>query len=752
MDNGLDTVNIVIAAVAVVLGLFLLLSQGRDKLRMYFAFMNITMTVWLIANHYGRVADASTYPLVALDYSTGTLLALLFWLFSQELRLKAIEPPDLTVKTMNILLAYSLSATVVLIALISGGFIISYDVTADPPIGEGSLSLLYPLIIFTLAILSINNLFQSLRKSRDRIQKERVKFVFAGLTIAFIGIAIPNLVLQNVLPANDQLLSASKSLPEIGVIIFLALSTYAIIKRGLFDLKLAAVRTLGYIGVLVTLSLLYYALAYVLSVVVLQTQISDTVSASPINVVIAIFLAFLFQPIKSAFDRWTDNIFYRDVYKTEDFFARLSVILSSTTDLRGLLERASVEIARTLKSSQVFFLVYFNSDKAHHISAGTHGYKHIAIHEASLIDQLAAEVKKPIIQTETLDEFLPVYQLLSSHKVDLTMPLRQNDTVSGYVFLGEHQSSRYSNRDLSVLGTIANELSIAIQNSLSLQEVKQLNATLQERVDIATKQLRSSNAQLMHVDEVKDEFISMASHQLRTPLTSIKGYLSMVLDGDVGEVSPKQRALLGESFKSSERMVRLITDFLNVSRLQTGKFTIEKSLFDLNDVVDQEVKDLSVIAKNRLQQLRYETSGQPVPVMADESKIRQVIMNYIDNAIYYSRPNSTVVIELSVQHNKATVTVRDTGIGVPHAAQQKLFTKFYRAENARKQRPDGTGVGLYLARRVIEAHNGSIVFHSTEGHGSTFGFSIPVAKEQLPTAKAAEEAIQEEVLPVELTK
>lgn len=135
--------------------------------------------------------------------------------------------------------------------------------------------------------------------------------------------------------------------------------------------------------------------------------------------------------------------------------------------------------------------------------------------------------------------------------------------------MGEHLSGNYTKRDLNVLSTINNELIIAIQNAVSLHEVWELNATLQQRINVATKELRSSNAQPRPFDEVKDEFMSMASHQLRTPLTSVKGYISMVLEGDAGKISTQQQKLLVEAYKSSERMVGLIADFLNVSRLQT---------------------------------------------------------------------------------------------------------------------------------------------------------------------------------------
>lgn len=306
------------------------------------------------------------------------------------------------------------------------------------------------------------------------------------------------------------------------------------------------------------------------------------------------------------------------------------------------------------------------------------------------------------------------------------MTLKNNGRIVGYILLGEHLSGNYTKRDMKVLGTISNELVIAIQNALSLHEIREINATLQQRIDVATKELRSSNAQLRHLDEIKDEFISMASHQLRTPLTSVKGYISMVLEGDMGKVTPQQHDVLTEAFNSSERMVRLIGDFLNVSRLQTGKFVIDKNPVDLSAVVQGEVDSLQLIASTHNMKLEYLGEKKEIIMSIDEGKVRQVIMNFIDNAIFYSHPNTTIIVKLEQTSNGMEFRVIDTGIGVPKEEQEMLFNKFFRAKNARKQRPDGTGVGLYLAKKVITAHQGKMIYSSTEGKGSTFGFVLPL--------------------------
>lgn len=268
----------------------------------------------------------------------------------------------------------------------------------------------------------------------------------------------------------------------------------------------------------------------------------------------------------------------------------------------------------------------------------------------------------------------------------------------------------------SLLTRLSEATGIAIDHKMLLEE--------NQRV---LEQLEESNSKLRVLDKAKDEFISMASHQLRTPLTSVKGYISMVLDGDAGKITEPQEKLLSEAFGASQRMVYLIGDFLNVSRLQTGKFVIEAKPTNLAVVVGEEIKQLESTAARRNITLKYEQPEHFPILKLDETKMRQVIMNFVDNAIFYSKPDGVVNIVLVKTDKEIRFEVHDHGIGVPESERHKLFAKFYRAENARQARPDGTGIGLFMAKKVIVAHGGSIIFESEENVGSTFGFSLPLS-------------------------
>ena len=202
----------------------------------------------------------------------------------------------------------------------------------------------------------------------------------------------------------------------------------------------------------------------------------------------------------------------------------------------------------------------------------------------------------------------------------------------------------------------------------------------------------------------------------------------MMMEGDVGTITAEQEHVLNEAFISSERMVRLIGDFLNVSRLQTGKFIIDKHPVDMAVLVQREIDNLVPNAAARGMKFMYKMPKNIPKLDLDENKIQQVIMNFADNALYYSKDNGSITLTLKKHSDYIEFTVKDSGIGVPAEEQAHLFNKFFRATNARRARPDGTGVGLYLAKKVIDAHDGKILFESKEGKGSTFGFRLPLPK------------------------
>ncbi len=697
-----------LAAIATaVVGLFVWFSQKHNDLRLSFLVLASFIGLWIIGNViFGVVDDVNRYPVALLSYVFAMGVAVSLLLFSIHLA-----------RGRNI--GYSKLAIIGLPGLIVGLLSGLPGLVANGVMNGKILTNNTPLVIFGITLvgyLAASSVVLGIARSRVRREvKQQISFVLIGIVISSIAGGFFNLFLPIVGEYSFVQLGPASAVIFVGVV------AYATVRHGLFDIRLAVVRTTAYFMILVTLLTLYSGFAYIAASLLPTSFLSITQLV--INAVAVIVMALLFQPLKRFFDRVTNRFFYKDSYIIDDFFARLNRTLTSTTDLRGLLERVSDEVSQTLKSEQAFF--YINTLDGHYVSAGTAKHRHLPRGDAISLD-MASDIHYGVIVRSLLSNDNPIRRMMISHRIELILPLVKADTVVGYFCLGDSLGSGFTRRDIKLLGTIADELVIAVQNALSIQEVKSLNETLQQRINEATKELRASNAQLQRLDKAKDEFVSMASHQLRTPLTSVKGYISMVLEGDVGKITEAQAHLLTEAFTSSERMVHLINDFLNVSRLQTGKFLIDKRPVDLARIVEQELEGLESNARSRNLKFKYKSpKGFPI-LNLDEGKMRQVIMNFADNAIYYSGEGTEIKVSLEVDGENCKFTVKDSGIGVPLAEQAQLFSKFYRASNARKQRPDGTGVGLFLAKKVITAHGGEVIFESAEGKGSTFGFILPL--------------------------
>lgn len=711
------SINILIVSGLLLLAFVSLLRRGyKYYANRLFAVLSILVSLWIISNSLSNSIDLSyNIVLIANCIVMSSSFAVGILLMQFIVSLVKSKKLDEIVRILSILLW--------IICMLSFTPLVVADIESQGSVYAiifGPLIWLYS--IGTIAILGIIafSIFYGLRHGHG-LEKRQIKTVGVGLTFALPLVMLFSFVIPSV--TGEFSVTEFSITPLIISVISLY---YGAVKHRLFDIKLAAVRTLTYILSLATLSVIYYYVAYLVSLVFFQGRVDSSVSINPINIGLALVLAFIFQPVKKFFDKVTNSIFYKDNYNTDDFFAKLNNTLTQTTEIRSLLTKVSYIVSDTLKADQAFFFVYTNAD-GQYLTAGTENHSRLPKHDAILVEQECGG-KDDVIVESLLEESDVTKRMMLSHKIEVILPLIEDSSVVGYFCLGEHKTSGYTNRDIKVLDTISNELIVAIKNALAVEEIREINRTLQQRINNATRELRSTNATLRQLDKVKDEFISIASHQLRTPLTSVKGYLSMVLEGDAGKVNKTQRQLLSEAFLSSERMVRLINDFLNVSRIQTGKFIIDRTPTELSTVVEQEIESLKPNAAARGMKLIYRKPKKFPTLNIDEGKMRQVIMNFADNAIYYSHDNTSINIKLSVEKNDAVFTVKDTGIGVPRADRGRLFSKFYRAGNARKQRPDGTGVGIYLAKKVVDAHQGQIIFESVEGKGSNFGFRLPIDK------------------------
>ncbi len=228
------------------------------------------------------------------------------------------------------------------------------------------------------------------------------------------------------------------------------------------------------------------------------------------------------------------------------------------------------------------------------------------------------------------------------------------------------------------------------------------------------------------VDRMKSEFISLASHQLRTPLSAIKTYTHMLFDGYIGELSKPQKKSLSTIIRATDRMNELISNLLNITRIESGTIAVTLKTIQLDGVAEEVIQELSLMASSKSIDLALRVKGKgSTRIRTDALVVKEVMINLVANAIKYTPDSGKVSLTISPRPKDIIVEVSDSGWGIPKYSQDQVFSKFFRAHNVVKRETTGTGLGLYLVKGLLDALNGKIWFVSDQGKGTTFFFSLP---------------------------
>ncbi len=232
------------------------------------------------------------------------------------------------------------------------------------------------------------------------------------------------------------------------------------------------------------------------------------------------------------------------------------------------------------------------------------------------------------------------------------------------------------------------------------------------------------------IERMKTEFVSLTAHQLRTPLSAIKWTLRMLLDGDLGRITEEQKDFLEKTYKSNERMITLINDLLDVTRIEEGRYLYKPVLTDTEPIVQFAINSHKEEIKKKKIKFEFKKPEEELPkIKLDVEKIRLAIDNLIDNAIRYTPAYGKVTVSLEYRKGVIEFSIKDTGVGIPKDQQGRVFTKFFRAANVMRMATEGFGLGLFITKNIIEAHGGKIWFESEEGKGTTFYFTLSVKEE-----------------------
>lgn len=714
------------------IALFVYLNNRKSTSNKVFALFLASISIWIsslaVADTSAQVDVVLAASKVAFASASGLFFMLVWLAFVFPYEDKSFKLRNLVLLLIPTTFFVVLSPTSLAVQSVT-----IKDFGAD--VVSGPLYNIFFVYAFSYLSLAMFLFFKSYKRAQGNARLQ-LRFLLYGLAIsAIIGI-FTNLILVSLGVSSLGFLGAP------GVLILASMTAYSIIRHKLFDIRAVVARSLTYILVILTVSVAYGIIAFVIVGGTVFRDSRLSFSQRLFYALLAVILAFTFQSIRRFFQRATDKIFYRDKYDPQELINAVGRILTAEIRLNVLTKEVTAVISKQMRVNKVDIVVV--NDKNIYYQARV-----LRSDSSELELKDLQELGKPMLVADDMSTG-DRKDIMDKYGLRVSITLRTSEEFVGYLLLGEKLSGDiYNEQDLAVLRIIANELAVAVQNAKAYTEIQQFNKTLQAKVVAATQKLRKANEDLKELDQAKDEFISMASHQLRTPLTTAKGYVSMVLEGDFGKINPAMKEPLTQSLDSANRMAGLVSDLLNVSRMEAGRFFIDPTDVDLNVEVPAELAQLQTMADSKKVKVVFDKPAKPVPMMRlDLDKTRQVIMNLVDNAIHYSAPpngGGEVHVRLAQEGEDIVFKVEDNGIGVPEAQQKKLFKKFFRAGNAQNARPDGTGLGLYLVKRVVEDQGGEVVFESKEGKGSTFGFRIPIHNKIKPNSKAAQKLASAEV-------
>lgn len=560
-------------------------------------------------------------------------------------------------------------------------------------------------------------------KNAKGLFKQQIKYVLFGLILGYLGGS-----------TNYPLMFGFSWFPPYGsalVIAFPILFGYAIAKHRLMDIRVVLRAGSVYLVSLACLILPSLGIKFLIN-----DYFSFTGGA--VDFIILIIAISIFPVLRNYFYKVANKYFFTSLYDSQSLIADLSDDLGSTLDIGRIYEYISQSLMGAFHTKAIIFMSRDERTDEYEIRyrKGTRRLAPKSFVGNKAVDDFFYKKNKAVVMDEIkpweFEKNRAVLELFQKWNIEVIVPFILKKKVTGLMLLtGKRSRDSYNDADLQVLNIVSDHSAMAVENATLYNKMLSFNERLREEVSKATKELRGANEKLKKLDVAKSEFVSIASHQLRTPLTIIKGYISMILENNFGDISEKQREPLERVFASNERLIQLVENLLNISRIESGRLTFTFEYVQFEDMVASVFEELSSQAKKKGVGFKYSAPDKQLPkIKLDREKIRQVIMNLTDNAIKYTQKGKVDVAIKKVGDN-IEFCVSDDGMGISSDDIKKLFTKFTRGTDISLVHTEGTGLGLYVAKQMIESHHGRIWAESEGvGKGSRFCFELPIDGEK----------------------
>jgi len=550
------------------------------------------------------------------------------------------------------------------------------------------------------------------------IIRDQFRYIFFGIAIpgvlgTFFNLAIP-------LFFNTHRLTWLGPLFTIIMVIFIA---YAITRYRLMDIRIVVRKSFIYFLAAVFSYCFFYFAAWLL--INMFGSIYAT-GAFIFGIVIAIVFAILFFSVEKIIRLIANRYFFSALYSQHETLRQVSEKLTAILDVEELLHNVNDVIRRTLAVDKIAFVLKNEKGDKYKARKQNRFKKNDleGLFKTKKIVRYFAKNSNPLAIEETGNrELSRLKEKMKIVGADLLLPLTTKHGLQGIVVLGKKvNGDSFSKEDIELLRMLATQTALAIENA-------SLYDGMEKIIEKQTENIRVKNVKLRKLLGLKTEFLRIASHQLRTPVSAIKGLVSMFQEGDFDKADKKTRKKAFEGiFQKTSDMAHILDDILIASELDSKKkYQLDKIRFkevDLGKMTEKTISSLKYLAKEKKIKISYVKKNGAFPMISgDEKSISQIMGNLLDNAIIYTRPNGKIKISIQEDKIKKQViwTIEDTGIGIPKSSQAHIFDKFRRSKNANLMNRDGSGLGLFIVKALVEAHKGSEVgFTSKEGEGSTF--------------------------------
>lgn len=728
------------------LGFFVYKSNKRSATNKLFGLLSLVLSIWLLVFFISSESILLDHSLTFIRGSLffATIMNALFFIFSLtmpriQFRFKLVWFVPFFVVTFLVMLLTLSPYTFESVEIVNG--------SASPVPGPAIAFFgLYSIAINVGAVLI---LFRRIRHSKG-IQKQQFRFVMLGILLMF-GFIIFTIFL----PVALFQMNSFVSFAPLYTLVFLGFTAYAIVRYRLMDIRVIISRSIVY-AVLVSA----VAGAFALITFVGSTFFTEVSGLGQLGVlaITSIIIVTLLDPLKRFLGRATNKIFFHAAINYPMVTKHLTDVINEEVELSDLVQRFTTEIEEQLRIKESTILlpvgrnIFMDPDELNHHKEHNKRIrkkKNSVYHDSPLIKYLMKtqeitildELDRKVADSETTRErntYDRVRKNMEDIEAQVTVPIVTKKEVEAILILTRKKSGEaYSINDIQLLEVIAPQMASGIQKARLYQEAREFNTKLEREVEKATEKLRTANEKLTKLDKAKSEFMSIASHQLRTPLAGIIGYLDMLEDGDYGETNEEQKPVIHDVLQASQRLARLVNVFLNVTRIEAGRFVMNYTTMPFHEIMESMYKELKPTADMKGVKLMYKKKKLP-DVEVDQDKIKDVLLNLTDNAIKYT-PEGKVTISAEATKRTVHVQVTDTGVGIEPEEAKNLFNKFVRGSDIAKVSPNGSGLGLFIAKKIVEGHGGKVWATSKgKGKGSTFHFEIPIKADKESRKKTEE--------------